>query len=48
MNVSTTSFLIQHSCEGFQKEFFSVMGCGTSAPTQTEVPEEGGVGKESY
>ena len=21
------------------------MGCGTSAPTQTEVPEEGGVGE---
>ena len=23
------------------------MGCGTSAPTQTEVPEEGGVGKKA-
>ena len=33
--------------EAFQKDSFSVMGCGTSAPTQTEVPEEGGVGKES-
>ena len=25
--------------------FLCMMGCGTSAPTQTEVPEEGGVGK---
>ena len=34
-------------CEGFQKYTYSVMGCGTSVPTQAEVPEEeGGVGKE--
>ena len=29
----------------FQKSKLFIMGCGTSAPTQTEVPEEGGVGE---